>query len=50
MCNIQIYVKFDFPFIARRMIVHQIVLPEKLNLFGKKPWEVAHLDTLELWK
>ena len=42
--------EFDFPFIARRLIVHQIELPEKLNLFGKKPWEVAHLDTLELWK
>jgi uncharacterized protein YprB with RNaseH-like and TPR domain len=42
--------EFDFPFIARRMIVHQIELPTKLNLFGKKPWEVAHLDTLELWK
>lgn len=42
--------EFDFPFIARRMIVHQIVLPEKLNLFGKKPWEVPHLDTLEMWK
>ena len=42
--------EFDFPFIARRMIVHQIALPEKLNLFGKKPWEVPHLDTLELWK
>ena len=42
--------EFDFPFIARRMIVHQIELPSKLNLFGKKPWEVPHLDTLELWK
>lgn len=42
--------EFDFPFIARRMIVHQIKLPSKLNLFGKKPWEVPHLDTLELWK
>ena len=42
--------EFDFPFIARRMIVHQIELPEKLNLFGKKPWEIPHLDTLELWK
>ncbi|WP_430928612.1 3'-5' exonuclease [Polaribacter marinivivus] len=42
--------EFDFPFIARRMIIHQIVLPKKLNLFGKKPWEVPHLDTLELWK
>jgi len=42
--------EFDFPFIARRMIVHQISLPEKLNLFGKKPWEIHHLDTMELWK
>ena len=42
--------EFDFPFIARRMIIHNIALPEKLNLFGKKPWEVAHLDTLELWR
>ena len=42
--------EFDFPFIARRMIVHGIELPKKLNLFGKKPWEVPHLDTLELWK
>lgn len=42
--------EFDYPFIARRMIINQITLPEKLNLFGKKPWEVPHLDTLELWK
>lgn len=42
--------EFDFPYIARRMIIHNIELPHKLNLFGKKPWEVPHLDTLELWK
>ncbi|QIE59972.1 3'-5' exonuclease [Rasiella rasia] len=42
--------EFDFPYIARRMIIHKIPLPSKLNLFGKKPWEVPHLDTLELWK
>lgn len=42
--------EFDFPYIARRMVIHQIKLPNKLNLFGKKPWEVSHLDTLELWK
>lgn len=42
--------EFDFPYIARRMIINKIQLPAKLNLFGKKPWEVAHLDTLELWK
>ena len=32
------------------MIINQINLPKKLNLFGKKPWEVPHLDTLDLWK
>ena len=42
--------EFDFPYIARRMIIHGMTLPYKLNLFGKKPWEVPHLDTLELWK
>ncbi|PIQ18288.1 MAG: 3'-5' exonuclease [Flavobacteriaceae bacterium CG_4_8_14_3_um_filter_34_10] len=42
--------EFDFPYIARRMIINRIGLPFKLDLFGKKPWEVAHLDTLELWK
>ena len=42
--------EFDFPYIARRMIINGITLPYKLNLFGKKPWEVPHLDTLELWK
>lgn len=42
--------EFDFPYIARRMLIHNIKLPSKLNLFGEKPWEVPHLDTLELWK
>lgn len=42
--------EFDFPYIARRMLINHIALPKKLNLFGKKPWEVPHLDTLELWK
>lgn len=42
--------EFDFPYIARRMVINQIKLPKKLNLFGKKPWEIPHLDTLELWK
>jgi uncharacterized protein YprB with RNaseH-like and TPR domain len=42
--------EFDIPFIARRMIINQVPIPNKLNLFGKKPWEVPHLDTLELWK
>lgn len=42
--------EFDFPYIARRMIINGIDIPSKLDLFGKKPWEVPHLDTLEMWK
>ena len=42
--------EFDIPFLARRMIINNITIPNKLNLFGKKPWEIPHLDTLELWK
>lgn len=42
--------EFDFPYISRRMLIHDLPLPQKLDLFGKKPWEVPHLDTLELWK
>ena len=42
--------EFDFPYLARRMVIHGIELPQALNLFGKKPWEVPHLDTLQLWK
>jgi len=35
---------------ARRMLIHKIQLLAKLNLFGKKPWEIPHLDNLKLWK
>lgn len=42
--------EFDFPYIARRMLVNGIELPDIINLAGKKPWEVRHLDTMELWK
>ena len=42
--------KFAFPFIARRFIINKIPIPNRLALFGKKPWEVPHIDTMELWK
>lgn len=42
--------EFDFPFIARRMLIHGINLPAALDIAGKKPWEINHLDTMELWK
>ena len=42
--------EFDYPYIARRMVINGIRLPEIINIAGKKPWEVAHLDTMDLWK
>ncbi|CEN44563.1 Conserved putative DNA-directed DNA polymerase (fragment) [Capnocytophaga canimorsus] len=31
-------------------MINNMKIPYKLQMFGKKPWEVPHLDTLELWK
>lgn len=42
--------EFDFPFLARRVLVNGLKLPEVLQLSNKKPWEIKHIDTLELWK
>ncbi|MEI2739294.1 MAG: 3'-5' exonuclease [Chitinophagaceae bacterium] len=42
--------EFDFPYLCRRMIVNNLPIPSILNISGKKPWEVNHFDTLELWK
>jgi predicted PolB exonuclease-like 3'-5' exonuclease len=32
------------------MLIHGIRLPKVLDISGKKPWEIKHLDTMELWK
>jgi DNA polymerase elongation subunit (family B) len=42
--------EFDFPYLSRRMLVNGIQLPKILDNAGKKPWEIQHFDTLELWK
>lgn len=42
--------EFDYPYICRRMLVNGIPLPNIINMSGKKPWEMVHLDTLEMWK
>jgi hypothetical protein len=42
--------EFDFPYLCRRMIINGIPIPSLLNISGKKPWEIAHIDTMELWK
>ena len=61
LCNLHFHLKssllcahngreFDFPFIARRMIINKIKIPKILDMHEKKPWEIPHLDTLYLWK
>jgi 3'-5' exonuclease len=42
--------EFDLPYICRRMIINGIKLPDAIALQGKKPWEINHLDTMEMWK
>ena len=42
--------EFDYPYIARRMLINGVKLPSILNTTGRKPWENPHLDTLEMWK
>jgi len=42
--------EFDFPFLCRRMLINGLTIPPILQIAGKKPWEINHLDTMELWK
>ncbi|RYY39747.1 MAG: 3'-5' exonuclease [Chitinophagaceae bacterium] len=42
--------EFDFPYLCRRLVINGIAIPEPLLIAGRKPWEVRHLDTMELWK
>ena len=42
--------EFDYPYIARRMIINGLIIPDILDNAGKKPWEVKLLDTMDLWK
>ena len=42
--------EFDFPYMCRRYLINGLDLPKVLDIKGKKPWEIHHLDTMELWK
>ena len=42
--------EFDFPYLCRRMLINCMQIPKQLQISGKKPWEIPHLDTLDLWK
>lgn len=42
--------EFDFPYLCRRLLINNMNIPPQLRIHGKKPWEVYHLDTMDLWK
>lgn len=42
--------EFDFPYLCRRMLINGISIPAQLQIAGKRPWEINHIDTMELWK
>jgi DNA polymerase elongation subunit (family B) len=42
--------EFDFPYLSRRILINGLKLPDPLKTNGKKPWEIPHLDTLDLWR
>ncbi len=42
---------FDFPVIAKRMILNKMVLPPFLDISNLKPWEINHMiDPAEVWQ
>jgi hypothetical protein len=41
--------KFDIPWLIKRMTINGIPVPPQLQIWGKKPWEITHLDTSEMW-
>ncbi|MES2680016.1 MAG: 3'-5' exonuclease [Bacteroidota bacterium] len=42
--------EFDFPFLCRRFLINNLPLPKILQIQGLRPWEVKHIDTMDLWK
>lgn len=42
--------EFDYPYICRRLLINGLPIPQLLDLSGKKPWEIPHLDTLDMWR
>lgn len=41
--------KFDIPWLGKRMMMKNVPVPSQIQTWGKKPWEVNHVDTGELW-
>jgi len=44
-------IEFDFPYIARRMLINEVALPTLLDVSGTKSWDNKWLiDTMDLWR
>ena len=41
---------FDFPFIAKRMLVNQIEYHQSIDKYGLKPWDISDIDLADAWK
>lgn len=41
---------FDIPFIIKRMLINDIILPKKLQIHNLKPWESPTVDTMKIWR
>lgn len=42
-------IEFDYPFFARRCIIHGIPIPPVLNIANKKVYELQLFDTMNFW-
>lgn len=42
--------EFDIPFICRRLLINQLKMPAILDISGRKPYDVNHIDTMQLWR
>ncbi len=42
--------EFDIPYTCRRGVIHALSLPPQLSIRDKKPREIPHKDTMEMWK
>lgn len=43
-------INFDIPFLCKRYLKHKMDIPQPLQVYNKKPWEIQHVDTYNVWK
>lgn len=42
--------EFDIPFICRRLVINEMLLPAFLDFQNMKPWETNLVDTFQYWR